>query len=203
MDALKWYQEGLQALQIAREYWSTHKELGWNHKCSLLERWISSLCDCLSSEEGGLYSTLIIPTWVLGDGSSRFCVVEIEIKGPPLLARRMMVDERSFQIHGLPEGEAVTLAAGKYRILRIPDDHCAQVGAEKGDWMLARCPENIQVPYYYAREEPDDLEFGYFERDLGSSTFRFVEADPHIIGGRVPDMGAASLLYPIALLKPD
>ena len=201
VEALRWYETAMKQLYVAHEHWRAHKEHSWARKCSRLGQWVNNLRNCLLGEEGGLYSTLIVPAWLLGDTSSPFCVAEVEVKGSPLLTRRVMINGRTFSVHSLPEGDSILLSRGKYRILHVPARHRTQVGVQKDDLVLARCPdEPLQTPYWYIRQHDNGLEFGRFERDA-QGAFRFVLDAPRIIGGTMSDTD--EVLYPVALLKPE
>jgi len=206
-SALNCYQEARALFEVAREHWAARDRTGQMvERCRRVEEWLGNLSECLTEteERGGLYTTLILPAWLLGDGGTPFSVAELEVTGAPLLVSRLRIGDRSFRVQGLLDGDVVALSKGRYRVLRVPPGQHGQVGAGEEDLVLLRRPDGeLRVPCHYVRQDASGIEFGRFERDpVDPARIRFVRAEPHIIGGR--DVAAPlPFLYFVALLKPE
>ena len=201
VEALNWYQTARQVLKLAREYWAARKGTDLVRTCRRLEQWIAELSDSLTREEGrgGLLSTLILPAQLIGDGDGHASVTELRVEGY-LLGPRLVIGDRSFQVHPLTGGSVIIRAGEVYRVFEIPEEACPPTGARKGDYVLMRQaePEGPDRDWGVLEGEagPD---FGHFRREEGRVSFESWTTG-RVIGGL--EGGDFSLYAPLALLRP-
>lgn len=199
VQALNWYQTASRLTALAQEYWSAQRESERLRLCIRLRQWLANLEDTLTdtAEAGGLHS-IIIPTQVIG-GSGSFFIAQV---GGYILGQRLSIGNQLFQVEPYADDYVALLEGEEYQVFEVPAAACAQLGAQKGDYVLGRRMREVEpgAPYYVVDAASGPL-FGRFEADpTDPAGFRLVSLDARVIGG----LGDAELpcYCPVALLKP-
>jgi hypothetical protein len=196
-EALNWYATARQRLTMAREYWSAHKEQGKALQCASVEKWIASLSNVLVTMERPADNPIIIFP-VPGDEGHSPLAAEIEVRGY-LLGNHLKVGGRTVRVITF-SGQGFLVLDRECRIFSIPDSACAQIGAQRGDYVLARREEKVSDAPYYIVETDAGADFLRFHRRPDGSIIAESLTTGRVIGG--PGDPHLPTYRPLALLRP-
>lgn len=203
-EALDHYEDADRRFGDARYFWIQKAADTEAEVCERLRGWILQLIESLTEPEdqGGLYTTMVVPGRAIGSSAPPAYVADFDIGDESVLASRVMLEGRTFEVDALPEGGTVTLCKGNYHILEIPPADRTWLRARDDDRLLLRTPTGSGDLWpYYARKDASSIDLGYFVRENSTPpTVRFVKVDARIIGGW-ETAPLDDYVYPVALLR--
>jgi tetratricopeptide (TPR) repeat protein len=201
-DALNWYQTAQRGFEEARKRWATRKETGWVRTCIVMEEWIRNLSESLTRVEDrdGLLSTFIIPAQLVEGHNGNLGTAELRVNGYRL-GRQLEIGDRTFQVRPVKRSGVILQPEDDYRIFEIPADVCLQIGAKKGDCVLAerRDKEDPKAPYCVV-EGGAGPDFGRFRRNSSGAVEFYSVTTKRVIGG--VSGSDFPIYYPVARLEP-
>lgn len=202
VEALNWYQNARQMLDLAREHWAAQKELSLMNACQRLSRWVAELSESLSHEEGrgGLQFSLILPARLMGSKDGQLSVAKLKLDGL-LPEPNLRIGDRTFELHPFPGKPAVVHPGESYLIFEVPEQIGSRFGARRGDCILARRVSDWGTGGgYYLLNGAAGLDAGQFHRDGTGKVFFQSLITGRVIGGI--EGGDFSVYDPLALLRP-
>lgn len=191
-QALTLHRTAQMGFQEARkELWVPHRYLDWAGLCK-------EMVGRLGAMNRALAYPAALPTKLVDSVDSTFSTGQFG-KEDCVLGQKLIIDGNTFEVYTLNGSEVVVIPEGTYRLFPIPPLARLLVGAQNGDYMLAREAQKGDpiVTYYVAGTEGESV-LGHFERDPENpSRLRFISI-ARVLGGA----GKRRLHHLIALLRP-
>jgi len=180
--AANWYQTARELFGAAQRYWARHKEKEKMRACTWMEQWLGALCDFLARKEGfvGFRSILLLSALVIG---RRFSLARWGVDNGQL-DPNLAIEGDSF--YTVPPGGMGFQPGKEYRIFRVPEQVCNQLGFQEGDCVLGQRTGQQGSPGkpYYVVERNVEADFARFRRDPATGEISFeCLVTGQIIGG--------------------
>lgn len=197
--ALNWYATARQRLVRAKGYWSGRRMESLARRCEYVEACITRLSEILTAPERRPEDPTAVILVVSDDDIPTVTEIGIEGFRP---GGNLWVDGRTVQVIA-PSDQVTLILDQNCRIFRIPedvpDDVCARIGVQRGDYALARREEDPQIGVIYIAKTGTDTDFVEFYRDTNGRV-NGKSVTGRILGGFGPS--DLPTYRPLAFLRP-
>lgn len=192
-QALAWHRTAQMGFERARErLWLPRRDITWAGRCVEMVERLQAVSNALA------HPTALAGKSITSKNGS-FSTDQLS-ESDLILGQQLTIGGVTFQVYTLDGSDVAIIPEGAYHVIQSPPRTCLLIGAQAGDYVLAKeAPKKDPlVPYYVAKVDGEFALYRFEREPEDPSQWHFISIDARTLGGA----GERPLYHPIALLRP-